>query len=316
MKTKFLLNNILFKTIILSALTLNVDAQTVTDDLQNLLSTDSKSKELTYGTFKTTRIINGHSIENTGTGVLDFRISHHFAAVNGGIKEFFGLDGANMRLGFDYGVNDRITVGIGRSSLFKEYDGYVKAKILQQTTKDEMPLSLSYIGGMSVSSMSSDKLLGRPLVAPETYPFSNRLFYFNQLLIARKINDNFSIQLMPTHIHYNLVSKSIEKNDLFSLGLGGRIKLNRRTSFNFEYYYQFNRLQNTINSLSLGFDVETGGHVFQLYFTNGAGMTERTFITQSKESWLDGGFRFGFTISRVFTIIQPKGFEGTNNHTW
>jgi hypothetical protein len=287
-------------------------AQTDTqNDLSKLLedNTNKPNKEFSYGAFKTTRLINGHSIENTGKGVLDFKISHRFSPMGGGVHEFFGLDGATIRLGLDYGINDAITVGIGRSSLFKEYDGYVKAKILRQTTKDEMPLSISYVGGMSITSQSSDKLLGRPLLSPEKYPFSNRLFFFNQLLFARKLNSNFTIQLMPTHVHYNFVNSASEPNDIIALGTGGRIKLNKRVTLNLEYYYQITRLDRTSNSLSVGFDIETGGHVFQLHFTNSSGMTERTFVGQTKDKWGDGGFRFGFNIARVFTIVKPKEFK-------
>jgi hypothetical protein len=286
-------------------------------DLSKLLDDNTTpQKEYSYGAFKTTRLINGHSIENTGKGILDFRISHRFSPMSGGVQEFFGLDGATIRLGLDYGISDVITIGVGRSSLFKEYDGYVKAKILRQTTKNEMPISLSYVGGMSLSSLSSDKLLGRQLVGPEKYPFSNRLFFFNQLLIARKFNSTFTIQLMPTHVHYNFVNTANEPNDILALGAGGRIKLNRRVTLNLEYYYQFNQLDKTTNSLSVGFDIETGGHVFQLHFTNSAGMTERTFIGHTTDKWSDGGFRFGFNIARVFTVVKPKEFENSRNKIW
>jgi hypothetical protein len=169
---------------------------------------------------------------------------------------------------------------------------------------------------MSVTSSSSSQLLGRPLVSPEVYPFSNRLFYFNQLLIARKFSNKLTLQLMPTHVHYNFVNKDAEPNDLIALGAGGRIKLNKRVTLNLEYYYQFTRLDRTSNALSIGFDIETGGHVFQLHFTNSVGMTERTFIAQTTDKWADGGFRFGFNISRVFTVIKPSEFSDSRNKIW
>jgi hypothetical protein len=200
--------------------------------------------------------------------------------------------------------------------LYKEYDGFVKARILRQTTNNDMPITLAYAGGMSVTSLSVNGLMGRALVSPEKYPFSNRLFFFNQLLIARKFSNRFSIQLMPTHVHYNFVNTKAEPNDLFSLGAGGRIKLNRRVTLNLEYFYQFNQLANKANSLSVGFDIETGGHVFQLFFTNSMGMTERTFITQTTDKWQNGGYRFGFNISRVFTVIKPKDFSHSGEKAW
>ncbi|HTN18685.1 MAG TPA: DUF5777 family beta-barrel protein [Chitinophagaceae bacterium] len=293
-------------------------AQTDTSDLSSMLDNnpDKAAKEYTYGAFKTTRVINSHSIENTAKGTLDFKISHRFSSMSGGVHEFFGLDGATIRLGLDYGVTNWLTVGVGRSSLYKEYDGYVKAKLLRQTVHNEMPLSLSYVGGMSLTSMSAPLLLGRPLVSPEKYPFSNRLFFFNQLLIARKLSNTFTVQLMPTHVHYNFVNTIAEPNDIYALGAAGRIKLSRRTTLNLEYFYQFNQLTGTTNSLSIGFDIETGGHVFQLHFTNSNGMTERTFIGQTNDKWEDGHFRFGFNIARVFTIVKPKDFENSRNKIW
>lgn len=300
-------------TIIFSA-TFQSNAQGESDDLTKLLDDgNSPKKEYTFAAFKTTRVVNGHSIENTAKGVLDFKISHRFSPMSGGAQEFFGLDGATLRLGFDYGLTDNITIGVGRSSYFKEYDGYVKARILRQTTKDEMPVSLSYVGGMSLTSLSANQLLGRPLVSPEKYPFSNRLFFFNQLLIARKFSNAFTIQLMPTHIHYNFVNTAAEPNDIFALGAGGRLKLTKRTTLNVEYFYQFNPLVGTVNSLSVGFDIETGGHVFQLMFTNSVGMNERTFVANTTDKWSNSGMRFGFNIARVFTVVKPKGFETSRN---
>ncbi|MGC4057610.1 MAG: DUF5777 family beta-barrel protein [Chitinophagaceae bacterium] len=138
-------------------------AQNDGDDLSKLLDEEKPKKTYTYGSFKTGHIINSHSIENTAKGNLDFRISHRFGALNGGVKEFFGLDGATLRLGLDYGVTNWLTVGVGRSSLYKEYDGFLKARILRQTEKDEMPLSLSYVGGMSLTSQKATDLVGRQL---------------------------------------------------------------------------------------------------------------------------------------------------------
>lgn len=289
-----------------------------TDDLSNMLAeTSGKApKDYVYASFKTTRLINGHSIEQTGKGILDFKISHRFSTMSGGVHDFFGLDGATIRLGLDYGITKDITVGIGRSSLYKEYDGFVNARILRQTKNDDMPITLSYVGGMSITSLEPSKLLGRSLVSPEKYPFSNRLFYFNQVLIARKFNNLFTLQLMPSHVHYNFVNTAAEPNDIFALGAGGRIKLNRRVTLNLEYYYQFNQLTGTTNSLSAGFDIETGGHVFQLHFTNSMGMTERTFIGQTTDKWNDGGFRFGFNIARVFTVVKPKEFSKSGEKDW
>lgn len=271
-----------------------------------LSSVPEMQRNYTTATFKTSRLINGHSIENTAAGVLDFKISHRFGRIDGGLTEWFGLDGATIRLGLDYGVTDWLTVGAGRSSFQKEYDGYLKARVLRQTDDNHMPLSLSYLGAMSVTSIPTPVL-----PAGQEWHFSNRLFYVNQLLIARKFNQWLSVQLMPVHVHYNLVDTRTEPNDVLAMGIGGRVKITNRVTFNAEYYYQLpgNTLNGAVNSLSFGFDIETGGHVFQLHFTNSTGMTERTFIGQTVDKWNNGGMHFGFNISRVFTIVTPKEFR-------
>lgn len=294
---------------------LSAFAQNEQEDLSNLLD-EKPSKTYTRGAFKTGHIVNSHSIENTAKGSLDFRISHRFGPLNSGLKDFFGLDAATLRLGLDYGVNDWLTVGVGRSSYFKEYDGFVKARILRQTDKNEMPLSLSYVGGMSITTQSAGDLLGRQITPFEKFPMSNRLYFFNQLLLARKFNNRFTLQIMPTHVHYNLVNTQAESNDLFALGAGGRVRLSKRISFNVEYFYQFNQLLGTTNSLGAGFDIETGGHVFQLFCSNSIGINERTFIAQTTEKWQKGGIHFGFNISRIFTVAKPKGFENSRNKIW
>jgi len=280
------------------------------DDLLKMLdekSPGSKKIEYTTATFKTTRLINGHSIENVGKGVLDFKISHRFNRVDKGVKDFFGLDGATMRLGLDYGLSDRIMIGIGRSSYEKEYDGFIKAKLLRQHSN--MPFTTSYLGSTMIQTMAANPLPW------ETYYLSNRLCYANQLLIARKFSNGLSLQFMPTHVHYNLVDTKKEPNDVIALGIGGRVKLSRRISLNLEYYYQLPdyQLNGTSNSLAIGFDIETGGHVFQLHFTNATGMTERTFVGKTTDKWSDGGIRFGFNISRVFTVVKPKAFKSLGN---
>lgn len=301
-------------TSILLFTTLGLYAQTDSSgkDLEAMLNEGAVKREYTTATFKATRLVTGHSIETLGAGVLDFRINHRFGAINSGVRNFFGLDGAVTRIGFDYGVTRWFTVGIGRSTFQKEVDGFGKIKLLRQTTDNSIPLSLVYVGAMSVRT---DELSG-PNGAE--YPFSNRLFYSNQLLIARKFNEWLSFQLMPTHIHYNLVNTRDEPNNVFAMGIGGRLKLSRRISLNAEYYYALPgaKLDGTRNALAVGVDIETGGHVFQLHFTNSTGMSDRSYIGQTTDNWTDGGIHFGFNISRVFTIVKPKGFENSRNKIW
>jgi len=283
------------------------DTSSSDSDMDQLLEDHSKpKKEYVTATFKATRVINGQSNENLGAGILDFIILHRFGRLNQGVSDFFGLDNANTRIGFDYGITNWLMVGVGRSSYQKEYDGFLKVKILRQTTDNSMPISLSYAGTVMTRS---DKVELADTTAK--YYFSNRVSYANQVIIARKFNDRFSFQLTPSHVHYNLVKASADPNDVFALGVGGRIKLSRRIAITGEWFYTLEgaKLNGYRNSLSLGMDIETGGHVFQLHFSNSTGMTERTFIGQTTDDWGAGGIHFGFNLSRVFTIVKPKEFR-------
>jgi len=285
-----------------------------TDSLENILNEGAApKKEYVQGAFKATRIINSASVENLGMGILDFRISHRFGQLNEGSTNFFGLDDATTRLGLDYGITKWLMVGIGHSTGSKENDGSVKIKLLRQQVHG-MPITLSYNGDLAIKAGPN------PTVpAGDTYKFSNKMYYANQLLLARKFNNWLSLELMPTIIHYNLVDSSKFDNNTVAIGVGGRIKVSRRIAITGEYYYRLSNTdllvqgQKTYNSLSLGIDIETGGHVFQLLFTNSTGFTERNFVGQTTGSWGKGDIHFGFNISRIFTIVKPKEFKGSKN---
>ena len=282
-----------------------------TDSLMDMLDKTAplSKKETVSATFKATRIINGSSVENLGAGVLDFWISHRFGQLNQGSQNFFGLDDATTRLGLDYGITKWLMVGIGHNTLNKEDDGFVKLKLLTQR-KQGMPVSVSYFGNISIQTTPAPTL-----PAGDTWEYSNRLFFTNQVLVARKFNDWLSFQLMPTIVHYNLVDSTNSDNNTFAIGVGGRIKVSRRIAITGEYYYRLNNTDmlyngsKTYNYASIGIDIETGGHVFQLMLTNAPGMTERTFIGQTTDSWSKGDIHFGFNISRVFTVVKPKEFR-------
>lgn len=253
-------------------------------------------------TFKGTRVINTHSVETPGKSVLQLMILHRFGKINEGGYQLFGLDNATMRMGFDYGISDRITVGIGRSTLEKTYDGYVKAKIVQQTENSErMPLSVTGVAGINHYTLKfSDK------------PYLNskyRTNYAFQLLIARKINRRISLQLSPTWLHYNLVPTVADNNDVLVIGAGARAKITKRASFNLEYnYLPANQVASfrVYHSFSAGFDIETGGHVFQMHVTNSQGMVEPVFLGRTTGSWGKGDIYFGFNMSRVFNMGGRK----------
>lgn len=260
--------------------------------------------DYTIATFKTTRLVNGHTIENVGAGILDLRINHRFGTLNSGGYNLWGLDQASMRIGLDYGLSKRLMIGVGRSTYQKQYDGFVKYKLLRQSTgKVSMPFSVSYAGGINLKTINEDDNTGIK------YKYSDRLSYFHQLIFARKFNDYISVQLVPTVVHYNRVDLAKYPNDFYSLGFGSRIRVSKRVNITTEYYHQFKKFEGAYNSLSFGVDIETGGHVFQLHLTNATGMTERTFINENTGRWGKGDIHFGFNISRVFTIKKPKAFK-------
>lgn len=275
-----------------------------------------RRKEPVTATFKATRIINSSTVENLGMGVLDFRICHRFGQIDQGLENFFGLDNAVTCLALDYGITNWLMIGLSHSTLNKENVGFVKTKLLRQK-KGGMPLSLSYFGSASVQTFTTPTL-----DTGQTYYFSNRLCYTHQLLIARKFSDKLSLQIMPTIFHQNLVDSTSFDNDVISLGVGGRIKVSKRIAITGEYYYRFTGVDNlagtnkTYNSLSIGADIETGGHVFQLFFSNSSGVTERAFLSQTNHSWTDGAIHFGFNISRVFTVVKPKEFRSKGPDKW
>ena len=281
-------------------------AQDTTDimaQLEKEVIGDAKTKTTyTTATFKTTRLVNGHTVENVGRGVLDVKISHRFGKINGGGYELFGLDNATMRMGFDYGITSNFMIGIGRSTFQKTYDAFFKVKLLRQSSgRHPMPFTLSYVPTIALKTLKFED------PARKNY-FSSRLFYSHQLIIGRKFSESTSFQVMPTYLHRNLVKLASEPNGQIALGIGGRQKLSKRMSFNVEYYYQLPdyKLTGTTNSLSAGVDIETGGHVFQLHFTNSQGMSERTFISETTGRWNKGDIYFGFNISRVFTVSKRK----------
>jgi len=277
-------------------------AQEEEDSLLDLLGPEEPTTEYATASFKTTRIVNSHSLENVAHGVLDVKISHRFGFINSGVYEIFGLDQASIRLGLDYGITDWLMVGVGRSSFEKTYDGFVKARILRQSKgKKNMPITLSWLSTMSINTLR--------WANPDRDNLStSRYAYAHQLIVGRKFSEGFTMQLMPSVVHRNLVATVDDAHDIFAMGVGGRVKLSKRVAINLEYYcaHPDQLPERNTNSLSVGFDIETGGHVFQLHFTNSTHMIEKGFITENTGQWLDGGIHFGFNVSRVFTVYRPK----------
>ena len=262
------------------------------DDLLDLLDEEQEEPETTVeATFKAQRLINGHTIETRKKGQLEFIIAHRFGRINTGIDEFFGLDGANVRFSLEYGLSDRLTGGIGRNSLQKVYDGFLKYKVMKQSATS--PVTISWFSNMAIRTLEN------PDFADDD--FTSKVSYAHQVLIARKFNESFSFQFSPTYIHRNKVLEN-QENDIIALGLGGRYKLNKRLSINAEYFYRVTEelTDQFKDAIGIGLEIETGGHVFHLNFTNARSMNERAFITETDGDFFGGDIHFGFNISRVF----------------
>jgi hypothetical protein len=260
-----------------------------------------KTRTFVSGTFKAAHIINTQTIETPAQNNLNFVIQHRFGQLNSGSYNFFGLDNATLRLGLDYGITDRLAVGIGRSSYLKTFDGYLKFKLLRQTEGAGMPVSVSVLGSVQDYTQTMPQ---------ETYLNTKyRTAYATELLIARKLSSRLSLQVTPTWLHYNLVPTVKDKNDVIAVGLGGRMKITNRMSIDAEYdVLPANQVVSTTvhNSFSLGWDIETGGHVFQLVFSNSQSMLETQYLTQTTGTWGKGDIYFGFNISRNFNLKKKK----------
>jgi hypothetical protein len=282
--------------------------------LSKLSDSMSANPQTTYitGTFKATHIVNMQTVESPANGAMIFLIQHRFGAINTGSYNFFGLDGgASIRIALDYGLTDRLNIGIGRSSTQKTYDGYLKYKLLRQTDgNNKMPVSVSVLGTIS-------KITDSSYTKQITPAFGNKPVFTLELPIARKISSSLSLQLTPTYISYNYKYGPSDKMDIFALGIGGRLKITKRMSLDAEYNYLLpNQLDSfkggnftaskVHNSFSLGWEMETGGHVFQLVFSNSQTMLETQYLTQTTGSWGKGDIYFGFNISRNFNLKKKR----------
>ena len=266
-------------------------------DLESLLSPVSENT-IIINTFKSTRIINNHSIEIFEPQQLDLRISHRFGLLNSGLYELYGLDQAKIRIGLEYGLIKNLMIGLGRSTLDKTYDGYVKYLLVNQKKGvNNIPLTIVAFSNIAINSIKKNY--------PD-YPFSGRFSFCHQLLMASKINRNLSVQFMPTWVHWNMVEVSAQRNQTFVLGGAVRYLITKSVSINSEYFFRVNQTSHDEDiyndSFSIGVDIETGGHVFQLHVTNSMPMHESGFLTRTQGDWFDGGIHFGFNISREFSL--------------
>ena len=296
-------NQILIFSVLISSFFLPSFSFAQEEDLMKILEENQpKKKEFTSAAFKTTRLVNFQTLETVGKRSLDFRIAHRFGDINSGAYNAWGIDGpANIKLSLEYSYDGRLMFGLGRSSYEKMVDVFAKFRLVRQTIDNKVPLSITLFSGMYENRLRSNS--ANP--ADNKYANEvNRLSYVHQVIIGRKFSPDFSFQLAPTFVHFNLVDKITDQNDIFAVSCAARIKYTKRQAVTFEYCYRINKYSNTkyYDSMGIGWEVETGGHVFQVHVTNSFGISESQFIPATQTSWSSAGIRIGFNISRVFTI--------------
>lgn len=262
-------------------------------------------KEMVYNTFGGTHLINGQTTETINKKTMAFIISHRFGSVRaGGWRDFFGLDQASMRMSFEYGILDNLSIGASRSTFEKTYDFYTKYRFVDQKKKG-MPFSMALYADMAINSLKWQD------PSRKNY-FTSRMSYAFQLIMARKFNEYFSFQLAPTVTHYNLVATSADPNTVFSLGMGLKVKASKRLSFLAEYYRNINDNKNNgynKDIFAIGLDVVTGGHVFQFQITNAQAMYESGFLRRTTGNFWKGDIHIGFNISRTWGVGKDAKAE-------
>ena len=276
------------------------------DDLLDGLESEVEVDKTVTAAFKGLKVVNFETTKLADKNDFYFVVAHRFGSVKNGIKDFFGLDNAVTQLKFIYGFTNWLNLGVARSSFQQKYGAHIKYRLLPQK-RDGFPVTLVGYNLVTVNtSLDTDQYAN--------LKFEDRLTYTSQLLLSKKLSESFSVLLVPTYIHENLATRSREvlpngttvnydeNSNQFALGVGGRYKISKRVSINADYGLHLNRNDHASyrNPLSVGLDIETGGHVFQMHFTNAQAMFEEGFIVQGQGDWADGNFFFGFNISRVF----------------
>lgn len=294
------------------------------DDLLDLVKKDPKNEpaKSVHATFKTTKIVSSQTVETVKKRNLDFRVTHRFGnifdknspnALNEAAHNSFGLNNASdIRISFDYGITDKISIGIGRSKFREMCDGTIKWRFLTQLENNKIPVSVCFYGNLGYTTMTPDNLYAGTVRSKTNE--AHRLQYVSQLLIARKFTSRFSLQIMPTYVHRNFIKQQLNTNNnkedangLFSMGIGGRIKLSKQFAIVADYFYNFSEYQTNnpnayYNPLGVGIEIETGGHVFHVNYTNGYAILESSLLTTTQDTWTKGQIKLGFNISRWFAL--------------
>jgi len=264
------------------------------DNLLKELDSMVKPSKTVNNTFEALKIVNLESTKLVGRGDFYFVIAHRFGSVKNGLTDFFGLDKATIRFSFFIALSNKFNLGLSRSEFRKTYEISIKYKIVQQE-KEGFPFNIVGFNSIGFNTEISKKNF--PKLA-----FKDRLTYFNELLISRRINKNLSLEIAPALIKENFVFNDNQDNSQFVLAFGGSHKLNKSLSLNFDYAHNFNRTSHSgfRDPLSLGLDIQVGGHVFQLVFSNSQQLTDANYITNATGNWGDADIFFGFNLLRVF----------------
>ncbi len=270
----------------------------------NNWKTDNSDSSKFIKTFYNSRLINFHTVEVCNKRTMELRISHRFGAINGGPREAWGLDGgANIRIGFDYSFDGRLMVGIGRSSYQKMVDGFVKYRLLRQTKDGYTPLSITLFSSAYYINLKDPNKATNGFDKYEYSPWS-RYSFAHEIIFARKFSDKFSLQIAPFFIHYNLADKITDLNDVYGATTAFRYKVTNHFAVTGEYGFCFNKYSRDqyYNSLGVGFEIQTNGHVFQMHFTNSTGITENQYLPFTNTKWTNAGVRLGFNLTRAFNL--------------
>lgn len=268
------------------------------DLLKELEAGQPQTNNPVLSTFSGTRIVNGHSVETRSKNVLEFIITHRFGTLNSGAYEAFGLDNSVVRIGLEYGITDRLLVGIGRTSSDKSFDYFAKYRALRQ--RETMPLSVTLFGSATYLGLKNGQL--NQLNTPD------KMAYTTQVLIARKVSSRVSLQLSPSYLYRTTVDQDIAVNNLLVLGMSGRFKITKSMALVLEYGLRLNEKSASPyhDAMGVSLEFETGGHVFQLVFTNSQGLIERQFMAETAGEFFDGDIHFGFNITRAFQLGRKK----------
>lgn len=306
-------NKLLLRILFIGVFSFALGQAQAQDDLLDMLEDEQgETTEYAFATFKGTRAINLQSTELPSKGVLQYIFMHRFGSFSDDfLYNMLGMNTAEVALQLDYGLTDWLNLGVFSGTAYpRTYTGFVKYRLFRQSKgAKNMPFSLVGYSAMTYNYERYDAEFNE----------SDRFSFTNQLIIARKFTQRFSLEIVPTHVHFNIVSRESESNDIFSVGTAARFKLTKQLSLSAEYIAQINPLttnitrlgpgitdQKNYNALSMGVDIETGGHVFQIFLTNSSGVADPYIIAQTPGSWKNGDIHIGFNISRVFTIVRPK----------